>query len=329
VTFTPANLATHSARTLSVSVGVLSLPPVPLPARHPGASGFEIEVPPALGAVTTDLRHSASKNMTDAVLASGISRNHTITMAGPGLRFVQVRSLNAVGNGSWSDVLAKQLILIPAGSTRYLSLPFTPAGNQTVAGIFGSTNEAGLVSGSNSTAATNILLLNSEGQTANSIFYNSSASQWREGPTDRGGFGIAQGTGFILQNPTGADDYLVLSGSPRASGGPPVTVPVTTAPGEFALVSPGRTAATRLADLNLNPGPGVGQFKTANLVRSADRIFVPNSEGVLIRYHHDGTNWKQGPAIANDLTVLPGGAFFILKATGSSFQSWTLPAETP
>jgi endonuclease G len=329
VTFTPANLATHSARILSVSVGVLSLPPVPLPARNPGASGFEIEVPPALGAVTTDLRHSASKNMTGAVLNSGISRNHTITMVGPGLRFVQVRSVNAVGNGSWSDVLAKQLILIPATSTRYLSLPFTPGGNQTVAGIFGSTNEAGLTAGGNSSVATNVLLLNSNGQTANFIFYNSSASQWREGPTDQGALSIPQGNGFMLKNPTATDDYLVLTGTPRASGGPPVTISITTDPGEFQLVSPTRSTATRLADLNLNPGPGLGQFKTANLVRNADRIFVPNSEGALIRYHHDGTNWKQGPSIANDITVPVGGSFFILKATGSTFQSWVLPAEAP
>jgi hypothetical protein len=312
-----------------VNVGVLSLPPVPLRARSPSASGFEIEVPPATGAVTTDLRHAATKNMTDAVLATGISQNHTITVNGTGLRFVQVRSVNAAGNGSWSDVTARQRVVVPAGSTRYLSLPFTPAGNQTVAGIFGSANEAGLIAGGNSSVATNILLLNSEGQTANSVFYNSSAGQWREGPTDRGALSIAQGSGFILQNPTGTDDYIVLTGTPRASDGPPVTISVTADPGKFQLVSPTRSSATRLADLNLNPGPGVGQFKTANLVRSADRIFVPNSEGALIRYHHDGTNWKQGSSIANDVTVPAGGSFFILKATGSTFQSWVLPAESP
>lgn len=329
VTFTPANLSTHSARTLSVNVGVLSLPPVPLRARSPSASGFEIQVPAAFGAASTDLRHSASKTMSDAVLATGISQNHTITTNGTGLRFVQVRSVNAAGNGSWSDVLAKQLVVVPAGSTRYLSLPFTPAGNQTVAGIFGSANEAGLASGPNSSTATNILLLNSEGQTATSIFYNSSTSQWREGPTDRSGFPIPQGSGFMLQNPTATDDHIVFTGTPRDSGGQPVTVSVSVDPGKFQLVSPSRSTPTRLADLNLNPGTGVGQFKAANLVRNADRIFVPNAEGALVRYHHDGTNWKQGPSIANDVTIPAGGAFFILKSTGSSFQNWVLPAEAP
>jgi hypothetical protein len=329
VTFSPANPAAHSARTLAVNVGVLSLPPVPLRARNPGAGGFELEVPPAFGAVTTDLRHSASKNMTDAVLATGISQNHTITMNGTGLRFVQARSVNAAGNGSWSDVLAKQLITIPAGATRSISPPFTPAGNQTIAGIFGAANEAGLASGNVSTSATNILLLDNNGQTSTAVFYNSSAGQWREGPTDQGGFAIPQGSGFLLQNPTGVDDHIVLSGTPRAIDAPPVSVAVTPDTGKFQLVSPGRTSATRLVDLNLNPGTGLGQFKTANISKNADRIFVPDAEGNLVRHHHNGTNWVSGPLITNDETIAPGAAFFILKATGSTFETWVLPAEAP
>jgi hypothetical protein len=329
VTFTPANLATHSARLLSVNVGVLSLPPVPLPARNPGAGGFEIEVPPALGAVTTNLRHAATKNMTDAVVVSGISQNQTITMNGTGFRFVQARSVNAAGNGSWSDVLAMQLLVVPAGSTRYLGLPFTPLGNLTVSGIFGSANEAGLASGNTSSSATRIHLLNNEGQTGHTIFFNSSAGRWREGPIDRNAFPIPFGTGLILQNSAAEDDHIVLSGTPRAPGNSSATITVDADPGHFQLVTPGRMAATRLADLNLNPGIGAGQFKTANLVRNADRIFAPDATGAFIRFHNNGTNWMQGPTIANDITIPAGGAFFILKATGSSFETWVLPVETP
>lgn len=329
VTFTPANLATHSARALQVNVGVLSLPPVPLRARTPTSGGFELEVAPAFGAVTTDLLHSASKNMTDPVLAAGISQNHTVTLPGPGLRFVQVRSVNAAGNGSWSGVLAKQLLTIPAGATLLASPPFTPAGNHTIAGIFGSSNEAGLASANVSASATNILLLDNNGQTATAVFYNSAMGQWREGATERGGFAVPQGTGFLLQNPTGADDHIVLSGTPRAVDAPPVSVAVTSDTGKLQLVSPGRTSATRLVDLNLNPGTGVGQFKTANFSRSADRIFVPDAEGNLVRHHHNGTNWISGQSNTNAQTIPPGAAFFILKATGSTFETWVLPAEAP
>ena len=329
VTFTPSNLSTHSARTLPVTVGVLSLPPVPLPARSPAAGGFEIEVPPAAGAASTDLRHAATKTMAGAVLETGISRNHTLTMNGTGLRFVQVRSVNAAGNGPWSDTIAKQLLVVPAESTRYLGLPFAPSGNQTVSGIFGSANEAGLASGNNSSSATRIHLLNSEGQTAHTVFFNSSFGQWLEGPNESGGLAIPLGTGLILANSSGVDDHIVLTGTARDPGDPPTTVSVDTDPGKLRLVSPGRTTATRLADLNLDPGSGPGQFKTSALVRNADRIFAPDSTGAFLRYHHDGTNWMQGPAPANDVEIPPGGAFFILKATGSSFSSWVLPAEAP
>ncbi len=329
VTFTPSNLSTHSARALAVNVGVLSLPPVPLPARSPDSGGFEVEVPPAVGADSTDLRHAATKNMDGAVLATGISRNHTISMNGTGLRFVQVRSVNAAGNGSWSDAIAKQLIVVPAESTRYLGLPFAPSGNQTVSGIFGSANEAGLAPGINSSSATRIHLLNTEGQTAHTVYFNSSAGQWLEGPTESGGLAIPFGTGLILVNSSGVDDHIVLTGTPRDPGDPPTTVSVATDPGKLRLVSPGRTTATRLADLNLDPGPGPGQFKTSALVRNADRIFAPDASGAFLRYHHDGTNWMQGPLPANDVEIPPGGAFFILKATGSSFSSWVLPAEAP
>jgi hypothetical protein len=245
------------------------------------------------------------------------------------MRFVQLRSVNAAGNGSWSGVLAKQLITIPAGNSRTVGLPFTATGNQTIAGIFGSANEAGLASGNTSESSTNILLLDENGQTSTAVFFNSAAGQWREGPTDMGATAIPQGSGFILWNPTGADDHIVLAGTPRASDGPPVSVAITTQTGKFQLVTHGRTTATRLVDLNLNPGPGAGQFKIANLSRNADRIWIRDAEGNLVRHHHNGTNWMSGDATTNDTTIPPGAAFFILRATGSTFETWVLPAEAP
>jgi hypothetical protein len=57
---------------------------------------------------------------------------------------------------------------------------------------------------------------------------------------------------------------------------------------------------------------------------------IPDSTGTLRRYHFDGTNWRSGlRAVANpsSVQVPAGGAFFLRKAAGSSFEQWNLPTE--
>ena len=327
VTFTPQNSATHSPVILSVDVGVVPLPPTLARSTSPGATGFTVNVAlQATGADSVDLRHSANKDMSEAVEVTGISGNATLTVPGPGMIFVQARSVNDAGEGPWSAVRVNQLLVVPAGRTRYLSPSLDPDGNHTVGGIFGLMNEAGLAASGTPDNATTILLLDASGSTTHVIFYNSSAGAWRDGPQNRTSLAIPRGIGFMLNNTGSVDDYIVLSGSLR-EGGSHAGVDVTPDAERFMLLSPGRTTPTRLVDLNLDPGAGEGQFKASPLARNADRLFIVAPNGDLLRYHHNGTEWRIGNTPSNDVTVPAGEGFFIKKVEGSTFESWQLPTD--
>jgi hypothetical protein len=289
------------------------------------AGGFTVNWNAATGAGNYTVLHSASKNMTGATSVNTASTSLAITGLSNGLRYVQVRANNAAGASANSTQQVNQLQSIAAGATSYLSAP-GEVGTNTVAGIFGSANEAGLASGATDSASTTILLLNSNGATANTIFYNSSVNQWREGATAMDSTAIAQGKAFMLKNNTGSTDYFLLVGSPREGGSQP-TVSLNPA-GKFTLCTTGRTAPTSLADMNLNPGSGAGAFKTAAKAKDADKVIVVDqTTGAATNYYHNGTTWMDGLRAVPTAEIPAGQGFFIKKASDSTFNTWTLPAE--
>jgi hypothetical protein len=272
VTFTPTDSTNYATQTTSTNVGVLCEAPVLTRATLPVAGGFTVNWNAATGAGNYTVLHSASKNMTGATSVNTDSTGLAITGLSNGLRYVQVRANNAAGASANSTQQVNQLQSIAAGATSYLSAPGN-VGTNTVAGIFGAANEAGLASGATDSASTTILLLDQNGATANTIFYNSSVNQWREGATAMDSTAIAQGKAFMLKNNTGSTDYFLLVGSPRAAEAPQPTVTLNPA-GKFTLCTTGRTAPTSLADMNLNPGSGAGAFKTAAKAKDADKVIV-------------------------------------------------------
>ena len=325
VTFTPTDSTNYTAQTTSANVGVLCLAPVLTRATLPVAGGFTVNWNAATGAGNYTVLHSASKNMTGATSVNTASTSLAITGLSNGLRYVQVRANNAAGASANSTQQVNQLQSIAAGATSYLSAP-GEVGTNTVAGIFGSANEAGLASGATDSASTTILLLNSNGATANTIFYNSSVNQWREGATAMDSTAIAQGKAFMLKNNTGSTDYFLLVGSPREGGSQP-TVSLNPA-GKFTLCTTGRTAPTSLADMNLNPGSGAGAFKTAAKAKDADKVIVVDqTTGAATNYYHNGTTWMDGLRAVPTAEIPAGQGFFIKKASDSTFNTWTLPAE--
>jgi hypothetical protein len=140
---------------------------------------------------------------------------------------------------------------------------------------------------------------------------------------------IPQGKAFMLKNNTGSTDYFLLVGTPREGGSQP-TVSLNPA-GKFTLLNTGRTAPTSLADMNLNPGTGSGQFKAASKPSSADRLIVPPviSTDPTITYWYRSTDnkWYDGLREVPSATIPAGQGFFIKKASDSTFSTWTLPAE--
>jgi hypothetical protein len=291
------------------------------------AGGFTVNWNAATGAADYTVLHSASKNMTGATSVNTASTSLAITGLSNGLRYVQVRANNAAGASANSAQQVNQLQSIAAGATSYLSAP-GDVGTNTVAGIFGAANEAGLASGATDSASTTILLLDQNGATANTIFYNSSVNQWREGLNAMDSTAIAQGKAFMLKNNTGSTDYFLLVGSPRAVDAPQPTVSLNPA-GKFTLCTTGRTAPTSLADMNLNPGSGAGAFKQATSAKDADKIIVVDqTTGAATSYYpHPVPGWLDGLRAVPSATIPAGQGFFIKKASDSTFSTWTLPAE--
>jgi len=325
VTFTPTDSTNYTAQTTSANVGVLCLAPTLTRATVPVAGGFTVNWNAATGAGNYTVLHSASKNMTGATSVNTASTSVAITGLSNGLRYVQVRANNAAGASANSTQQVNQLQSIAAGATSYLSAP-GEVGTNTVAGIFGSANEAGLAAGATDSASTTILLLNSNGATANTIFYNSSVNEWREGATAMDATAIAQGKAFILKNNTGSTDYFLLVGTPREGGSQP-TVSLNPA-GNYTLCTTGRTTPTTIANMNLNPGTGAGQFKAAPKAKDADKVIVVDqTTGAATNYYHNGTTWMDGLRAVPSAEIPAGQGFFIKKASNSTFSTWTLPAE--
>jgi hypothetical protein len=320
-------------------------------ATSPAVDGFTVNWSAVNNAVNYTVLHSASKNMSDAVSATTASTSLALSSLSPGLRYVQVRANFANGTNATSAQQVNQLRSLAAGTTTYASVPgvlrsvgnatlasfllkgnstvtFTPyPANSTISEIFGSSNEAGLAQGSTDSVATTILLPNSNGSTANTIFYDTDVNEWREGPTDMGSTAIAAGKAFMLKNNTGSTDYFLLVGTPRDSQ-PVVSL---SSAGNFTLLTTGRTTETPLTSLNLNPGTGAGQFKAASKPSGGDRLIVPpaNSTDPVTTYWYHTTSgqWYDGLTPVPSAGIPAGQGFFIKRASDSTFSTWTMPAE--
>jgi hypothetical protein len=301
-------------------------------ASNPSASGFTVSWSAVTGAANYTVIHSASKNMSSATSNNTADSSTSLALSVPtGVRYVQVRANNAAGASANSTMGVKQLNLLAANSTTYLSA----AGDVsafTVAGIFGSNNTAGLNAGANDSTSTNILLLSGSGSTAHTIFYNSSQNEWRAAggdDTDMSSTAIPKGTAFMLRNRSGTDDYYLLSAAPRTAN---FTVSVNATAGQMNLLTPAKSTPTALGSLGLR---STGSLNSATRIKEAvravdaDVIMIQDSTGRFKPYHFTGSEWRinRTQVDPSTITVPAGGAFFIRKASGSNFNSWTPPAD--
>jgi hypothetical protein len=250
---------------------------------------------------------------------------------------VRVRGAAAGGNGTWSDVQSNQLLSLDPGQTRYLSVAGVPHGashsvNFTISDVFGSANAAALASGTTPSEASTIMLLGANGSTAHTIFYNSSQNQWREGATNKGSEIVGLGKGFMVRNNTSTVDLFLLSGAASFNPGTVAVFDAGAPAGRLNLLSTSKYSPTSLAQLGLTLSNNTTTgLKRATAAKDADMLLIPDNSGVLKRYHFDGTNWKSGLRTISDpstVTVPAGGAFFLRKAIGSSFEQWTPPKDS-
>jgi hypothetical protein len=310
-------------------------------AHTPVADGFTVAWTDLTNETAYHLEHATSANFISSTLITNISANatsHNLTSLTPNTTYyVRVRAAAAGGNGTWSNVQTNQLLSLDPGQTRYLSVAGVPHGashsvNFTVSDVFGSANAAGLADGTTASEASTIILLGSNGSTAHTIFYNSSQNEWREGATNKGSEIVGFGKGFIVKNNSASTDYFLLVGSASREDPGLITVFDAEAPaGRLSLLSTSKFTPTSLAQLGFtfsnNTTTGL---KRATAAKDADLLLVLDNAGGLKRYHFDGTNWKSGLRAVSDpsmVTVPAGAAFFLRKASGSSFEQWSAPLD--
>ena len=317
-----------------MDVGVLRVAPTLSRASAPTGTGFTVNWAASPGSGNYTVIHSANKNMSSATSVDTDSTSLALT-ASTGIRYVLVRANNAAGASANSTMQVNNLQSLPAGATRYLSAPgVVNGGNATIAEIFGSNNEAGLEAGGNDSTSTNILRLNDNGSTQTGVWYFS--GNWVRGDTIVNNENIPAGKAFMVRNRSSVVDHILLVGTPAE--GPPAKVTITATGGNHTLMTPGRTVSTALNELNLRPSGGnsTNQIKAATIASQADLVIVPRPTGLPRSYFFDSTmnggagGWRSAGGNSLDpatITVPSGGAFFIRKASDSSFEEWTPPAE--
>ena len=81
------------------------------------------------------------------LLATGNVTSLSINASASDVQFFRVRSISAAGNGTWSPIQVVQTVKVLPTKTSNIALAADPgAGNLTISGIFGASNEAGLTS---------------------------------------------------------------------------------------------------------------------------------------------------------------------------------------
>jgi len=271
-----------------------------------------------------------SSGVTTANVTDGDASSYNITgLTNNTTYYVRVTAYSAGGNGTSSDIQVNTLRAVPAGATRYFSPPGTVTAN-TVDGIFGSNNEAGLATGTVSGSATVIMTVTDAGGTGATIFRHSS-SGWLDGGAAAGSTSLPAGKAFILRNNTGSLDYILLTANPTTAP-PEVSVfnAGNAAAGTVNLLTPASEVPKAINALNLRTGNATTQVKAASIASQADLVIIPRESGLPRGYFHDGTVWRSagGNTIdASTVTVPAGGGFFIRKGPDSTFETYKAPSN--
>jgi hypothetical protein len=326
--------------TFTTSAGTLAAPTLSFATMPSNSANITINWADITGETSYELMYSTNSTWVGNTTVTGIAANstsYTVDVGAVGTYFFRVRG-NGTTSGTWSNAQLNQLRSVASGATIYLAPAGTPlGGDQTVLGVFGN-NTSGLVASTTESVATCILLTNNSGATTHTLFYHSSAGEWRgagNGTTNMGSTAMSAGRAFMLKNNSDATDFILLNAEPRTA---PLSVSVPSAAGQVNLLTPARSVPTSLSNLNLANATlsSNRQVKPATIhgngtiePRTADRIIIPQSNGSTRIFYHDGTNWRRGynTINASDVNVEAGGAFFIQKATGSSFDTYDAPAE--
>jgi hypothetical protein len=265
-------------------------------------------------------------------------------------------------NGAWTDLQfgtngAPAYIEFHSGwmvdiahtsaATQSLTLAQSPAGGAsvgdnygirshfTVASLFGTNNETGLIAGPNPSTADNILLLIPETQrTLTLFFYSNSAVTSFRGWVRADTFTpdpneiVHPQQGVMVRRISASDAHLYLCGPIK----PDATV-VPVQPGYNLLGTLRSLGSVTLSNLNLFTGDSsTGLVGGLNPSRS-DNLIVVEPNGAVATYFYfynpglfQGWVSAGGFAVSDDVQIPAGSAFFINRQSAGRFN-WTIPAQ--
>jgi uncharacterized protein (TIGR02597 family) len=200
----------------------------------------------------------------------------------------------------------------------------------TIAKLFGSSNEAGLLGGSTVDSADNIIIPNPNTQTSSRYFWftGKGGPAWRMvggGTTDQSLRPINLDQGFIVQKETGTNINLKLVGAVKLG----TTIVPLGGTNNFV----GNVYATSTIVLS-NSGLVSSGLQGGTTVDIADNVLIHNdNDGSYARYFYftgkGGPAWRLvgGGATDRGGTQLPlGGSILIQMAPGHNGFNWTIPA---
>jgi hypothetical protein len=200
----------------------------------------------------------------------------------------------------------------------------------TVATMFGTNNEAGLLAGLNLTTSDNILLEVPQTQQAITIFYYNDGTyhDWLYADySPAGNQVIYPEQGVMVRRRAGTDVNVYLAG-PVKTGATVTTID----PGYNLVGTLKSSTSLTLPQLNLYTGdPTTGIANGWNLTTSDNLVVIhPDGSTQTFFYYKDPTfeSWLDASyASANTAQIDPGTAFFIHRKAPNSSFNWTIPAE--
>lgn len=204
----------------------------------------------------------------------------------------------------------------------------------TVAMLFGTNNETGLLAGPNPSQADNVLLLLPESQQSLTLFYysNPSFSSFR-GWVRADTFSpdpnevVYPAQGLMVRRIGSSDANLLVSGLAKSGN---AVVPVQ--PGYNLLGTLKSLTSVSLSNLNLyTANPSTGVIGGGNPA-AADNLLIMNSDGSVSTFFYflgqtfQGWVNANGNTPAGNVAIAPGSAFFVNRQNPGAF-SWTIPAR--
>lgn len=208
--------------------------------------------------------------------------------------------------------------------------PFRIREHHTVAKLFGTVNQAGLLAGANSDVAEQIMHFLPESQRARIYFYlnfNGLTGWVQQDYSAASNIVIYPEQGLMIKRRTAAALTLSWSGPLKSSRS---LVPVF--PGHNLVGIYNRSTPVRLDQLNLVTGDPVTGFASAAHADTADNVLTRNPDGSNTRYFYLSFNGLEGwydsaYGAAGHVTIAPGTAFWLYRRPPAENFNWTLNAQ--